>query len=49
MTLNSLFQVGLNHYLILSAILFSLGTLGLLLRKNILVILNVHRIDVKCR
>ena len=35
----NLLEVGLNHYLILAAILFSLGTLGLLIRKNIIVIL----------
>lgn len=32
-------KVGLNHYLILSAILFVMGMLGVLLRKNVLVIL----------
>lgn len=32
-------MIGLNHYLILSAVLFSLGTLGVLLRRNVLVIL----------
>jgi NADH-quinone oxidoreductase subunit K len=32
-------HVGLNHYLILSAILFSLGMMGVLLRRNALVIL----------
>lgn len=31
--------VGLNHYLILSALLFSIGLLGVLLRRNVLVIL----------
>ncbi len=32
-------MVGLNHYLILSAVLFSIGTLGVLLRRNALIIL----------
>lgn len=32
-------EITLNHYLFLSAILFSLGMLGVLLRKNIIVIL----------
>lgn len=31
--------VGLQHYLILSAMMFCLGLLGVLLRKNVLVIL----------
>lgn len=35
----SLTPVGLEHYLILSAMLFSLGMLGVLLRKNMIVIL----------
>ncbi len=30
--------VGLNHYLLISAVLFALGFLGVLLRKNTLVI-----------
>jgi NADH-quinone oxidoreductase subunit K len=34
-----IFEVGLNHYLILSAVLFSLGMIGVLLRRNALVIL----------
>ncbi len=32
-------QVGLTHYLVLSAILFSLGFIGVLLRKNVIVLL----------
>jgi len=32
-------HVGLNHYLVLSALLFSIGVLGVLLRKNAIVIL----------
>jgi len=32
-------DVGLNHYLALSAVLFSLGMIGVLMRKNVLVIL----------
>lgn len=31
--------IGLNHYLALSAILFSLGMIGVLLRKNVIVML----------
>ncbi len=38
-SLDSVLHVSLNHYLVLSAILFSLGALGLLMRKNIIVIL----------
>lgn len=34
-----LFNVGLSHYLILSALLFVIGTLGVLVRKNALVVL----------
>ncbi len=34
-----LLKVGLSHYLILSAILFTLGILGVLLRRNVIVIL----------
>ena len=36
---DSLLHVGLSHYLVLSAILFSLGLLGVLLRRNVIVIL----------
>jgi NADH-quinone oxidoreductase subunit K len=32
-------HVGLNHYLILSVILFSVGMLGVLIRRNALIIL----------
>jgi NADH-quinone oxidoreductase subunit K len=32
-------NVGLNHYLILAAVLFSIGMLGVLLRRNVIVIL----------
>jgi NADH-quinone oxidoreductase subunit K len=32
-------EIGINHYLILSAILFSLGMIGVLLRKNAIVML----------
>jgi NADH-quinone oxidoreductase subunit K len=32
-------QIGLNHYLALSALLFSMGMIGVMLRKNVLVIL----------
>lgn len=32
-------MIGLNHYLILSALLFSLGILGVILRRNALIIL----------
>ncbi|MBK9293662.1 MAG: NADH-quinone oxidoreductase subunit NuoK [Oligoflexia bacterium] len=32
-------HVGLNHYLVLSGVLFSIGVLGVLLRKNALIIL----------
>ena len=37
--IKSVLDVGLNHYLILSAIIFVIGMLGVLLRKNVLVIL----------
>lgn len=37
--LGSYLHVGLNHYLVLSAILFSFGIAGVLLRKNALIIL----------
>jgi NADH-quinone oxidoreductase subunit K len=37
--IEGMLKVSLNHYLLLSAILFSIGILGVLLRKNILVIL----------
>lgn len=36
---DSLMNVGLSHYLVLSAILFTLGLLGLLMRRNVIVIL----------
>jgi NADH-quinone oxidoreductase subunit K len=35
----SLLEVGLNHYLILSALLFTMGMIGVLMRKNVIVIL----------
>ncbi len=36
---NFLIDIGLEHYLILSAILFSMGMAGVLLRRNLIVIL----------
>jgi NADH-quinone oxidoreductase subunit K len=36
---DSLMNVGLSHYLVLSAILFSFGLIGLLMRRNVIVIL----------
>lgn len=39
MLIESLLKVGLSHYLILSALLFTLGMLGVLLRRNVIVIL----------
>lgn len=37
--LDSLPAVGLNHYLILSAMLFTIGFIGVLIRRNLLVVL----------
>ncbi len=37
--INFLTDIGLNHYLILSAILFSIGLSGVLLRRNLIVVL----------
>lgn len=37
--IESIVTVGLNHYLILSALLFSLGMIAVLMRKNVIVIL----------
>lgn len=36
---DSIGSVGLSHYLVLSAILFTFGLLGVLLRRNVIVIL----------
>jgi NADH-quinone oxidoreductase subunit K len=36
---NFITQVGLNHYLVLGALLFIMGMAGVLLRKNVIVIL----------
>ena len=36
---NFLLDIGLEHYLILSAILFSMGMAGVLLRRNLIVLL----------
>lgn len=38
-TIENMLQVGLNHYLYLSAILFVLGMIGVLMRRNVIVIL----------
>lgn len=38
-TLRSLLDVGLDHYLVLSALLFVIGMVGVLIRKNIIVML----------
>ena len=38
-TLDAFLKVGLNQYLYLSAILFVLGMLGVLMRRNVIVIL----------
>ena len=35
----SLLQIGVNHYLFLSAILFSMGMIAVLMRKNVIVML----------
>ncbi len=37
--MNNFVSVGLNHYLILSAILFAIGIAGVLIRRNVIVIL----------
>ena len=37
--IESIVTVGLNHYLVLSALLFSLGMIAVLMRKNVIVIL----------
>lgn len=37
--LDTALKVGLNHYLYLSAILFTMGMLGILIRRNVIVIL----------
>ncbi len=37
--LDTALKVGLNHYLYLSAILFAIGMLGILIRRNVIVIL----------
>jgi NADH-quinone oxidoreductase subunit K len=39
MPLDGFLHVGLNHYLVLSALLFSIGILGVLIRRNAIVIL----------
>lgn len=36
---NFITQIGLNHYLVLSAILFTIGMSGVLLKRNIIVVL----------
>ncbi len=36
---NIITTIGLNHYLVLSAIIFSLGMAGVLLRRNLIVLL----------
>lgn len=36
---NIITHIGLNHYLILSALLFSMGVAGVLLRRNLIVLL----------
>lgn len=36
---SSFTQVGLNHYLVLSAFVFTIGMVGVLMRKNMLVVL----------
>ena len=36
---NELLNVGLDHYLILSALLFAIGMTGVLVRKNVIVIM----------
>lgn len=35
---NIITEIGLNHYLVLSALLFSIGMLGVLLRRNLIVL-----------
>lgn len=37
--MNSFSQITIHHYLILSALMFSLGLIGIIIRKNILIVL----------
>lgn len=37
--IESLSQIGLSHYLVLSAVLFTMGFLGVLFRRNVIVIM----------
>ncbi len=39
LNIEALQQIGLPHYLVLSAILFTMGFLGVLLRRNVIVIM----------
>jgi NADH-quinone oxidoreductase subunit K len=39
LSIDSITHVGLNHYLILSALLFATGMAGVLLRRNVIVLL----------
>lgn len=37
--MNNLAEIGLYHYLVLSAIMFAMGMVGVMMRKNVIVIL----------
>lgn len=39
MNIDFINQIGLNHYLILAALLFTMGMAGVLLRRNVIVLL----------
>lgn len=38
-SIDSINQIGLSHYLILSAIMFSIGFIGVLMRRNVITIM----------
>ena len=38
--------IGLNHYLILSAMLFSIGAIGVLVRRNVMLMFNGANINL---
>jgi hypothetical protein len=40
-------MVPISYYIILSAILFTIGALGVLIRRNALIIFHVGRVDVE--
>jgi lauroyl/myristoyl acyltransferase len=42
-------NISIYHYVIVSILLFGIGVVGVMLRRNALIIFYVHRVNAECR